>query len=242
MFAARLCNSMLLPCVLMAASDTTTRPSSLPLGQSQPTLCPPSTSFVLLMCPECKHRRIHGLVLSSVLILHCGSASRPCQGLAWLVRTRDWSTPDGTCSSLVNYKSSLYCSNRLRSEDSSPRSTQSKALPSRGADHSRRLAGGTAGPDQHDGNFCGRFNLGVQAAWCSSPQNFKDVFDAMAEDKCENQPKKENKCTFMHENCSWDRLSSQPLCQSCAEKLNSVLSMVNWCFKSPIKQFLYLPQ
>lgn len=173
MFAARLWNSMLLPCVLMAASDTTTGPSSLPLGQSQPTLGPPSTSFVLLMCPECKHRRIHGLVLSSVLILHCRSASRPCQGLAWLVRTRDWSTPDGTCSSLVNYKSSLYCSNRLRSEDSSPRSTQSKALPSRGADHSRRLAGGTAEPDQHDGNFCGRFNLGVQAAFMRQSSKFQ---------------------------------------------------------------------
>ena len=25
---------------------------------------------------------------------------------------------------------------------------------------------------------------------CDSPQNFKDVFDAVAEDKCENQPKK----------------------------------------------------
>lgn len=31
---------------------------------------------------------------------------------------------------------------------------------------------------------------------CDSPQNFKDVFDAMAEDKCENQPKKRKQMYF----------------------------------------------
>lgn len=31
---------------------------------------------------------------------------------------------------------------------------------------------------------------------CDSPQNFKDVFDAVAEDKCENQPKKRKQMYF----------------------------------------------
>lgn len=105
--------------------------------------------------------------------------------------------------------SSLCCSSGQRSEDSSPGSTQSKALPPEVLT-TTAAHWWAAGPDGHDGHFCGTRTLVFKPLPCDSLKISKDVFDAMAEAQCENQPKKTN-VLFMHENCSWDRLSSQPV-------------------------------
>lgn len=144
------------------------------LGPSWSVLRPPRAPFVSLMYTECKHRRIQGLVLSSVLILYYkhGACGGLLIGLACLARTRDWPGPDQTHHfSLIRYEiKAAGIAGRMMSVLSGI-FKPGPSLETAGC--SGRPAGGTAGPLQNEGTSADNLTLLFKPSSCKSPPNSK---------------------------------------------------------------------
>lgn len=183
---------MLSKCILMAASDNTTRALLLLshfLGQSQSALHPPSAPFVSFMYTECKHRRIQGLVLSSVLILYCKhGVVRPCSWgwLGWQGPETDQALIEPTCLSLIRNQ---VCTGVMGRAMRTLLSGALKAapFPRRMLTAQEGLLVEYQGQIIMMGTSADALTLVFKPLSSDSPQNFKD---AVAEDKYENKPKK----------------------------------------------------